>query len=244
MTLPEQSGPFIVIGAGGHAKVLIEALHVMGHTVAGLIAPVSAGTRIFGVPVLGGDAILPRLRAEGIANAALGIGDNRLRGILGEQLITLGFHLPNILHPTAWISPSSVLGHGVVVLPKAVLSTGATFGRFVIINAGAVIEHDSEIGEAAHIAPGCALAGNVRVGARTLVGVGCAVRPEIVIGADAVIGAGSVVVRDVPAGARVMGNPARQRVEGPMRQRVERQMRQRVEGPARPMQTTGPDTVS
>jgi UDP-perosamine 4-acetyltransferase len=206
---PAREEPIIVIGAGGHAKVVIEALRAMGRTVTGLIAPAPVGTLVLGVPVLGNDSMLPRLRAEGIADAVLGVGDNRVRDALAEHLLALGFDLPPVLHPAAWISPSSVLGAGVVVLQQAAVSAETVFGRAALINSGAVVEHDSEIGGAAHVAPGCALAGHVRVGARTLVGIGSVVRPEIVIGSDAIVGAGSVVVFDVPAGATVMGCPAR-----------------------------------
>jgi UDP-perosamine 4-acetyltransferase len=209
-----QAAPIVVIGAGGHAKVVVEALRAMRRIVMGLIAPVPEGTMLLGIPVLGNDDVLPRLRAEGIADAALGIGDNRIRGALAEHLLALGFDLPPVLHPAAWISPSSVLGAGVVVLQQAALSAETVFGRAALINSGAVVEHDSEIGEAAHVAPGCALAGHVRVGARTLVGIGSVVRPGIVIGSDAIVGAGSVVVFDVPAGATVMGRPARPRGSG------------------------------
>jgi UDP-perosamine 4-acetyltransferase len=210
MTSP-RSGPVIVIGAGGHAKVVVEALRAMGYAVTGLVAPAPKGTTLLGVPVLGDDGVLPRLRAEGIADAALGVGDNRARGALAERLLALGFNLPPVLHPAAWISPSSGLSPGVVVLQGAGVSAETRFGRAALINSGAIVEHDSEIEEAAHVAPGCALGGHVRVGARTLVGIGSAVRPGVVIGADVVVGAGSVVVGDVPAGATVMGCPARVR---------------------------------
>jgi UDP-perosamine 4-acetyltransferase len=198
-----------VLGAGGHAQVVIEALRAMGHVITGIIAPEPEGTRLLGVSVLGNDDALPRLRAEGIADAVIGVGGNRLRGILAERLISLGFNLPIVVHPTAWISPSSVLSLGVVVLQQAALSADTTYGRVALINSGAIVEHNSEIGEAAHIAPGCALGGNVRVGARTLIGIGSVVRPGVAIGADAVVGAGSVVVSNVPMSATVMGCPAR-----------------------------------
>jgi UDP-perosamine 4-acetyltransferase len=203
-----------VLGAGGHAKVVVEALLTMGHIVTGLVAPGREGTWLLDVPLLGNDDVLPRLRAEGIADAALGVGDNRLRGLLAGRLLAFGFNLPCVLHSAAWISPSSVLGEGVVVLQKAALSADTKYGRAALINSGAIVEHDSDIGEAAHIAPGCVLGGNVRVGARTLVGIGSVVRPEIVIGSDVIVGAGSVVVSDVPTGSEVMGCPARPRARG------------------------------
>ena len=209
MRLGGDAGPLIVIGAGDHARVVAEVVRALGVTVAGFVAPFPPGTSITGAPVIGGDADLPRLRGEGVTHAVLGIGDNRTRARLAEELLALGFILPAILHPAAYASPSCILGLGAVLLQLAAVGTEVHVGRFAIINAGAVVEHDGDIGQAAHVAPGCALAGRVRVGRRTLVGVGTAVRPGIVIGADAVVGAGSVVVRDVPDGETVAGCPAK-----------------------------------
>jgi UDP-perosamine 4-acetyltransferase len=199
----------LIIGAGGHAKVLIEAVRAAGGEVAGLIAPAPSGTCILGVPVLGDDDALERLRGEGLGETALGVGDNRARLILAARLAALGFVLPAIVHPAAYLSASAVLGPGAVVLQRAAVGTEVVVGHAAIVNSGAIVEHDGWLDEAAHVAPGCALAGRVRVGARTLVGVGSAVRPGVVIGADAIVGAGSAVVADVADGAVVAGCPAR-----------------------------------
>lgn len=201
---------FIVIGAGGHAKVVIEAIRAAGlGTIRGLIDPAPATPEVLGVPVLGGDEILPALRAQGVSAAVIALGNNGARQRIGGKLRELGFALPSIVHPSALVSPSARLGEGIVVMANAVVGTDSAVGDFAIINTSASVDHDNVIGIAAHVAPGCALAGNVTVGDRTLVGVGSAVRPGITIGADAVVGAGSAVVNDIPAGARVAGTPAR-----------------------------------
>ncbi|MBV9812373.1 MAG: acetyltransferase, partial [Acetobacteraceae bacterium] len=206
------SGRVLVIGAGGHARVLIEALREAGAEVAGLIAPVPkhpAPRRVLGLPILGDDDVLPRLRAEGLSVAVLGIGGNRLRLAIADRLRDLDVTLPPLVHPAAYVAASAVLACGAVVLQRAAVGTQAVIGRAAIVNSGAVIEHDGRLDEAAHVAPGCALAGNVSVGARTLVGVGSAVRPGITIGADVIVGAGSAVVADIPDGAVVGGCPAK-----------------------------------
>ena len=169
----------------------------------------AVGTRMLGLPVLGDDDVLPRLRAEGIATAVVALGSNRLRSKLAARLRELDFALPVVVHPTAWVSPTAILGDGTVVLQMAAISTQAEIGPTVIINSGAVIEHDARIGESAHIGPGCTLAGVVTIGPRALLGIGSSVRPEVTIGADAVVGAGSTVVTDVADGAVVAGCPAR-----------------------------------
>lgn len=206
MTVPR----LVVVGAGGHAAVLIEALRAVGlHEVVGVVDPDPAHPDVLGAPVLGGDECLAALRRDGIAAAVVALGDNRLRQEVGGRLLAQGFALPPVVHPAAFVSPTAAIGAGAVVMARAVAGTRARIGSLAVVNTGAVVEHDGEIGAAAHIAPGACLAGRVQVGERALVGVGSAVRPGVRIGADAVIGAGSAVVGDVAAGAVVGGVPAR-----------------------------------
>jgi UDP-perosamine 4-acetyltransferase len=201
----------LLLGAGGHAKAVIEVARASGNTIVGLVAEAPASTHVLGVPVLGGDSDLPRLRAEGIEAIFIAIGDNATRHHLSRHVRDLGFALPSLLHPSAIISPSSTIGDGVVAMPLAVVGAETLISDLVILNSAAIVEHDGRIASAAHLAPGAVLAGDVQVGERTLVGVGAVVRPGIRIGADAVIGAGAAVVADVRAGARVLGVPARAR---------------------------------
>lgn len=203
------TGRVLVIGAGGHAKVVIEALRAAGFDPVGIVDPRAEAPMLLGVPVLGDDDALPRLRAEGIEAAVAALGDNRARERAGEGLRALGFRLPAVVHPAALVSPSARVRDGAVVMARAVVGTLAEIGPLAILNTGCIVEHDNRIGPCAHIAPGAVLAGTVRVGARALVGAGAAARPEVSIGADAVVGAGSAVVGDVPAGAVVGGVPAR-----------------------------------
>ena len=200
----------VVIGAGGHASVVIEALRAAARfTIWGIADPNPLRPEVLGIPVLGGDDCLPELRRDGVEAAVVAIGDNQLRQAIAGRLLTQGFIFPPVVHPTAFISPTAAIEAGVVVLARAVIGTRARIGSLAIINTGAIVEHDNEIGAASHVAPGVALAGNVHVGERALIGVGSAVRPGIRIGADAIVGAGSAVVGDVPASMVVAGAPAR-----------------------------------
>jgi UDP-perosamine 4-acetyltransferase len=210
---PPPSPPRIVLlGAGGHGKAVLDLLRALGpdrFAVVGLVDAAPRVAQVLGVPVLGDEAELPRLRAEGIAHAVPAIGDNAARVAAAGRLRALGFGLPALVHPSAVVGAGIVQGEGVVVMARAVIGPEARIGDLALINTGAIVEHDCVVGEAVHVAPGAILAGAVWVGAGALVGAGASVRPGLRIGADAVIGAGAAVAADTPARARVAGVPAR-----------------------------------
>jgi len=201
------------IGAGGHAKVLLDILRLMNvYHVVGLLDPGCVGTSVGDVPVLGGDELLPRLHAEGIAAAFIGVGgvgDNALRSKLFEKVQAAGFTFINVIHPAAILAPSVQLGQGAAIMAGAIVNPDARIGDNVIINTGAIVEHDCEIASHAHISPGAVLCGGVRVGMGAHIGAGATVRQYVTIGERAVVGAGAVVVKDVEAGIMVVGIPAK-----------------------------------
>jgi UDP-perosamine 4-acetyltransferase len=204
-------GPVVILGAGGHAKVVVELLRASGQTLVGLLDADPTPRQVLGVDVIGDDLRLPALRREGIGRAFIALGDNRLRAEVGRKLGELGFELVNAISPQAMVSPSVRLGAGVAIMAGAVINAEGRIEDLAIINTGAVIDHDAWIGEAAHVAPGCALAGNVTVGRRAFLGIGCSVVPGISIGDDAIVGAGACVLRDVAAETTAVGVPAQSR---------------------------------
>jgi sugar O-acyltransferase (sialic acid O-acetyltransferase NeuD family) len=201
-----------VIGAGGHAAVVAEIAAILGWRVVGFVDDnlELAGTKVLDWNVLGGRENVPHG-----ASVVAGIGHNVVRGRLIDEAERAGWELPVLVHPSAVISPSAVIGCGTVVVAQAVVNARSRIGRGCILNTSCSVDHDCDIGDAAHIAPGCRLAGSVTVGDRTLVGVGSCVRPGITIGADCLIGAGSTVVKDIPAKANAFGNPAVIRTASP-----------------------------
>lgn len=204
------------IGAGGHARVALEAIRAA--TVHEVVAFVDRdeglwGTRIDGVPVVGGDDELVSLLESGVTSAFIGIGSvgpRSARRARYEDAAGKGFELITVVHPAAVVSPSAEVGRGCLIFAGAVVNAGARIGRNVIVNTGAVVEHDCRIADHAHVATGARLAGNVEVGAGAHIGIGAAIREGTMIGADALVGAGAVVVSDVPAGSTVVGVPARE----------------------------------
>jgi sugar O-acyltransferase (sialic acid O-acetyltransferase NeuD family) len=199
------------LGAGGHARVLIEVLKLDPTLeVAELLDPARIGQAVGGVPVTFGDDRLPGLAPtlDAVFVGVGGVGDTGPRRRLFEMARALGLEVLTIIHPAAVISPSAQIGRGAQVLASAVVATGAEIGQNAIVNTGALVDHDCRVGAHAHIATGACLSGQVVVGEGAHVGTGAAIRQGVNIGAGAIVGAGAVVVSDVPAGAVVVGVPA------------------------------------
>ena len=205
------SRALVVVGAGGHAKVAIEALRFSGWRVIGCTDFDPTPRKVVGADLLGGDDLLPAIKEAGVGFAFVALGNNKLRQSKGEELLALGFELPAAIGPNAAISATATVGRGVAIFGGAIINAEATIGDFAIINTNASVDHDCVIGTSAHVAPGCALAGCVTVGDRTFLGAGTTVIPGIGIGSDCVVGAGSVVVRDLPDAITALGVPARVR---------------------------------
>ena len=200
----------VIIGAGGHAKVVIDLFRAAGrYNLVGLVDSGVLGTLVNGAAIIGCDDDLPRLRREGITHAHVAIGNNRVRLRLARELQEMGFTLANAISPAAVLSPSTVVGSGVAIMAGAVVNADSRLHDACILNTRASLDHDVQVGEGVHVAPGCALAGNVTIGRLSFLGVGTSVIPGIVIGEDAVIGAGACVVRPIPARAKAYGVPAR-----------------------------------
>ncbi len=195
-----------VIGAGGHAKVVISCLRELGVAVAAALddAPERWGADLLGVPVRGP----VRELAAGFRRGVIAIGDNRTRRRLASDL---DLEWRTVVHPRAWVDPTARLGPGAVVFAGAVVQPEAEIGAHAIVNTGASIDHDCRVGAYAHLGPGSRLCGRVRVGEGALIGAGSAVIPGVTIGAWTVVGAGAAVVRDLPDGAIAVGVPARVR---------------------------------
>lgn len=196
----------VLIGAGGHAKVVLAAAKAAGFAVEALYDddPSRWGGEVLGAPVRG-----PVSSLEEGTPAVLAIGSNEARKRLAARH---RFEWQTVVHPMAWIHESVALGPGTVVFAGAVVQPEAKLGAHVIVNTGATVDHDCEIGDYAHLAPGTHLAGNVAVGEGAFLGVGAAAIPGISIGAWTRVGAGGVVVKDLPPHVTAVGVPAKPRV--------------------------------
>jgi len=202
--------PVVLLGAGGHAKVVIELIRAEGaYEVAALLDADTTPRQVLGLPVIGDDDRLEELRRQGLTHAFVALGGNALRLKVARKAQALGFTLVNAISPAAAVSPTARLGVGVAVMAGAVINAEARVDDLAIVNTGARIDHDCILGESCHVAPGAALAGCVEVGRLAFLGVGTAAIPGVRIGEAATVGAGACVVKDIPPGVLALGTPAR-----------------------------------
>lgn len=193
-----------VIGAGGHAKVVISTLKALGKKIVSVYDDhhKTLGSDFMGIPVGGAFA-----DAAHDCETYLAIGNNGVRKEIAESAPFLWGKA--LVHPRAWVDPSAKLGLGSVIFAGAIVQADSFIGTHVIVNTGATVDHDCNVLDYVHIAPGCHLCGGVDVYEEAMLGVGTKVIPLMKIGAKAVIGAGSVVIRDVQAGEKTVGVPAK-----------------------------------
>ncbi|HEY4707707.1 MAG TPA: acetyltransferase [Thermodesulfobacteriota bacterium] len=204
----------VMICGGGHARVLIGLIASTGaYEIAGILDPgLERGARILGVDVLGDDNLLPELFASGVGCACIGLGSTgscAARRALFDRARAIGFRIPALVHPSAFVAASAEIADGAQVMAAAVVQVSASLGENTILNTAAIIEHEAVVGRDAHVAPGAVVCGGCRIGEGAHIGAGATIVQGITIGDRATVGAGSVVVRDVPPGATVKGVPAR-----------------------------------
>jgi sugar O-acyltransferase (sialic acid O-acetyltransferase NeuD family) len=195
----------VVVGSGGHAKVVIATAQAAGLAVGAIVDddPATHGRRVLGVEVAGGSA---GVLSDPDAVAVLAIGSNRARARLGAAARC---RFATVVHPSAVVHPTVLLAPGTVVFAGAVIQPDAVLGAHVIVNTCATIDHDCAVGDFVHVAPGVRLAGNVTLGEGAFLGIGACAIPGVTVGAWATVGAGASIVHDLPADVTAVGVPAR-----------------------------------
>jgi len=195
-----------ILGAGGHAKVVISTLQAKGYQVAGIYDddPALLNTFILNVPVIGSIRNLSRDFSEA---AAVGIGDNNTRRQIVQQFPDCKW--VTVVHPSAVIDPSAELGVGTVVFAGAIVQSHVKIGNHVILNTTCSVDHDCVVKNFCHLAPKACLAGIVTIEEGVFMGISSVAIPQVKIGAWSIIGAGCVVIREMPSKVTAVGVPAR-----------------------------------
>jgi len=208
MGTPKNTLPIVILGCGGHGRVVADILRVAQRPVAGFLDDRPPASLVDGIPVVGDSRCLVETDFLRTYAVIVAVGDQKLRRHFASLVIERGGHLGIAIHVKAVVARDVAIGGGSVVMAGAVINTGSRIGRFAIVNTGAVLDHDNLMEDGVHIGPGCSLAGNVVCGADAFVGTGASVIPGIRIGARAVVGAGAAVISDVPPDTLVVGCPA------------------------------------
>jgi len=205
--------PLIVLGAGGHTKVVIDILLLKGCQVLGIVDrdPDKVGHKISGISVVGDDGVVRKYVAGAVelVNGIGSVSSTSRRFDIYKKFKTEGYSFANVIHPSAVISRDVQLGEGVQIMAGAVVQPGCKIGNNVLINTGVCVDHDCTIGDHVHLAPGVVLSGAVNVGASSHIGTSATIIQGVAIGESAVIAAGAVVIEDIAAGITVAGVPAK-----------------------------------
>ena len=204
--------PVIILGGGGHAKVLADTLLQTGHKIIGFTDPDKQACLFNGIPHLGADASVLDHNPDHIllVNGLGSVGDNSARQALFSKFTAMSYRFARVTHPSAIVSQIDVeTGQGCQILAGAVVNPGTRLGDNVLINSRAVVEHDCDIGHHVHISPGAVVCGNCRIGEGSHIGAGAVIIQGINIGHGTIIAAGSVVISNVESLTLVAGVPGK-----------------------------------
>jgi UDP-perosamine 4-acetyltransferase len=216
MAKKNKGTPIILLGAGGHSRVIIDIIKMYYSElyIVGILDkdPIKRGLQMDGITVIGSDEKLSELKSIGTETAFISVGllyNFKPRMDIYIHLKDMGFKVPNLVHGKSVVSKGIEMGTGNAVLALSVINAGSRIGDNCIINTGSIVEHEALIGDNVHIAPGCVISGGVKIGSNTLIGAGSTVIQGIKIGSNSIVGAGSVVTKDIPSFSKVAGVPAR-----------------------------------
>jgi acetyltransferase EpsM len=202
--------PIIVIGQGGHSKVVQDIIALsQDYKLFAILDDKYRETWKSNGILYGPVSYAEEIAARKQIAVIIAIGDNRTRKKIASKLAGTGFEFAVLIHPTATVSPTAKIGCGTVVMARAVINSETHVGENAIINTGAIVEHDNRIEAYSHISPGAILTGNVQVGEGAHIMAGASVIPGKKVGSWSTVGAGAVVIHDLPGFVTAIGVPAR-----------------------------------
>ena len=203
--------PVIVVGGGGHAKVLVSTLLLCRRNILGFVDLNPAAPPLLGISCLGSDAAVLLHAPDDVrlVNGVGSTGSTASRQDVYDRFTREGYCFATVRHPSAVIAPEVQIEDGAQIMAGVILQSGSSVGANAIVNTGAIIDHDCVVGAHAHIAPRAVLSGGVRVGSGAHIGTGACIIQRVSIGAASVVGAGAVVIKDVPPGITTVGVPAK-----------------------------------
>lgn len=199
------SKKLVIIGVGGHGKVILDIALECGYTVTGFIDDYQKAIDLDGYSVIGTTKDIAKYKDD--TEFIIAIGSNSIRKRIGEQYDFVNW--ATLIHPGAIIGMGASIEKGTVVMANAVVNPFAKIGKHNILNTACVIEHDCNLENYVHVSPGAILSGTVLVGEGTHIGAGATIKNNLNICGECTIGAGCVVVKDINESGVYVGVPAR-----------------------------------
>ena len=193
----------VIIGAGGHGRVIADIVSLSGDVVLGFLDD-NDPSEFPNITILGKLTDIERFKQE--ASFIVGIGNNQLRKQIME---TFDVDWYTAIHPTAVITSDVVIGEGTAIMANAVINTGSKLGRGVIVNTAATVDHDNVLEDYVHISPGVHLGGTVHIGSETWIGIGAVVINNVDICGECIVGAGALVILPIMLKGVYIGVPAK-----------------------------------
>ena len=186
----------LIVGAGGHGRVVANTAVLTDewNEIAFLDDKCEVGTNVHHEFIVIGAIHDAPIFYNDYSHIVVAIGNNDIRLKLINEYLQFGWQLANLIHPTACVDKSVIIGSGSIVLTRAIIEIGSKIGKGVIINMGTIVDHDCIIEDGVHLAPGVTLGGGVKIGNCSWLGVGTSVAPQIIIGKKVVVEAGVGII--------------------------------------------------
>ncbi|MBP2832006.1 acetyltransferase [Aquimarina sp. U1-2] len=204
----------IIIGASGHAKVIIEAIEFKKqYEIFGLVDSYKEkGEKLMNHEILGSEYEIPNLMEQGITKGVIAIGDNWTRLQMYNKIKTLApdFEFVTVVHHSAIVSSRAKIGKGTVILTGVKINTDARVGNFCILNTNSSLDHDCDMHDFSSIAPGVTVGGNVKIDFCTAICLGANIIQGVHVGEHTIVGAGSLITKNVDSFKLVYGVPGKE----------------------------------
>lgn len=199
----------IIIGNGGHKKVVSEIAEQLGHEINGIIDDSFKERFVKNDICYGNSFHIKEIMRETNSLLFFGIGNNEVRRTIYEREHLNETMFATLISPQAIVSKTAKIGKGTLIMPGAIINADAIIGSQTIINSGAVVEHDCVVQDFVHVSPNATLTGGVRVGNGTQIGAAAVVNPTLIIGDWVTVGSGASVIDNIESHALVVGVPAK-----------------------------------
>jgi sugar O-acyltransferase (sialic acid O-acetyltransferase NeuD family) len=198
----------VLFGGGGHGKICASIAEELGFSVY-FFDDAYPAVNYCGKWQVIGDKTDLKSCVNDFEFAFVGIGNNKIRSVIQNELESFGLTIINLISPTASIHKSVELGKGVLVVGNVCINIDSVISDGCIVNTNAAIDHDCMLGGYSHVCPGVSLAGEVTVGEGSWIGIGSSVIQQISIGKDVVVGAGTSIIKNIRDNVTVVGCPGR-----------------------------------